>query len=281
MLSIDRTHRRLVALVALACLMVGCATPKPIPLIAHRGASHDAPENTLAAFELAWEKNADGIEGDFYLTSDQRIVCLHDKTTKRTAGRELVVADTAYDGLGDLDVGSWKDERYAGERIPALIQVLETVPRDRLIYIEIKCGPEIVPVLAGTLDASDLPYEQAIIISFRAEVIAAAKAWLPQCRAYWLTGYKVDEATGEVTPTIDEILATLAGCSADGLGSNAHDSLDSAFVGRLERAGYELHVWTIDDPATARRFHALGAASITTNRPAYLRNELHFPARQP
>ena len=62
-------------------------------LIAHRGASHDAPENTLAAFRLAWEQGADGIEGDFRLSRDGEIICLHDATTRRTAGIDLVVAD--------------------------------------------------------------------------------------------------------------------------------------------------------------------------------------------
>lgn len=64
-------------------------------LIAHRGASRDAPENTLAAFDLAWQQGADGIEADFRLTGDGRIVCLHDASTGRTAGVDLTVADVS------------------------------------------------------------------------------------------------------------------------------------------------------------------------------------------
>ena len=87
-------------------------------IIAHRGASHEAPENTLAAFRLAWEEQADGIEGDFYLTSDGQIVCIHDKTTKRVAPKqpELTVAKSTLKQLRSLDVGSWKNPRYAAER---------------------------------------------------------------------------------------------------------------------------------------------------------------------
>ena len=76
-------------------------------IVAHRGASHDAPENTLAAFRLAWEKDADAIEGDFYLTRDQQIVCLHDETTERTAPGQtcLQVAESTREQLRTLDVG--------------------------------------------------------------------------------------------------------------------------------------------------------------------------------
>ena len=63
-------------------------------IVAHRGASQDAPENTIAAFKKAWAQNADGIEGDFYVTKDQQIVCIHDANTERTAGRKLEVANS-------------------------------------------------------------------------------------------------------------------------------------------------------------------------------------------
>jgi glycerophosphoryl diester phosphodiesterase len=81
------------------------AAPK---LIAHRGASQAAPENTLAAFRLAWKEGADGIEGDFRLSKDGKIVCIHDADTKRANGAKFVVADTDSHVLRKLDVGKWK-----------------------------------------------------------------------------------------------------------------------------------------------------------------------------
>lgn len=66
----------------------------PPQIVAHRGASADAPENPLAAFRLAWKQGADVIEGDFYLTKDHRIVCIHDGDTQRVAGKHLVVAES-------------------------------------------------------------------------------------------------------------------------------------------------------------------------------------------
>src|SRR5829696_4703105 len=74
-------------------------------IVAHRGASHDAPENTLAAFNLAWEQGADGVEADFYLTSDGNIICSHDPDTQRTAGVKHVISETPFAVLRKLDVG--------------------------------------------------------------------------------------------------------------------------------------------------------------------------------
>ena len=109
-------------------------------IVAHRGASFDAPENTLAAFRLAWEQGADAVEGDFYLTADQQIVCLHDKDTKRTAPNQTsrVVSKSTLAELQQLDVGSWKAEKYKGEKIPTLQEVLKVIPANKKILIEIE-----------------------------------------------------------------------------------------------------------------------------------------------
>ena len=90
-----------------------------IPLvIAHRGYTAVAPENTLAAFRLGWESGADGVECDVHLTADGQVVCIHDYDTKRVSEQNRVVATTAWDDLRGLDVGGWKGKEWAGEPIP-------------------------------------------------------------------------------------------------------------------------------------------------------------------
>ena len=102
---------------------------KNTPLVyGHRGASGECPENTAAAFAEAWKQEADGIECDIHLTRDGELAVLHDPHTGRIAGRKLVVADMPWAGLRDLDVGSWKDPRFAAERIPLLRDVLDAMP---------------------------------------------------------------------------------------------------------------------------------------------------------
>ena len=244
-------------------------------IVAHRGASHDAPENTLAAFRLAWEQGADAIEGDFYLTSDQEIVCIHDKTTRRVAPRrhERNVAKSTLAELRELEVGSWKAAKYQGERIPTLSEVLKTVPPQKKILVEIKCGPEILPVLRKQLAASDLKPEQIIIISFNEAVIRQIRQTAPQYRANWLTGYRRRGAGW--SPSRDEVLAVLKRCGATGLGTHGDlRVIDQAFVDALRAAAKEFHVWTINDASAARKFKALGADSITTDRPEAIRRAI-------
>ena len=188
-------------------------------LIGHRGASHDAPENTLAAFRLAWEQGADGIEGDFRLTRDGEIVCLHDPTTRRTAGVRLSVADATLAQLRELDVGSWKGEQWAGEPIPTLREVIGTVPPGKRLFIELKSGPEILLPLAAILAESGLPHEQTVILSFSDEVVAEARQLLPHVKALWATDYKRDWQCGGWAPSIEAVLQTLERTGASVLAS--------------------------------------------------------------
>lgn len=262
----------------LILFMVSCGSVGEAQLIvAHRGASHDAPENTLAAFRLAWERQADAIEGDFYLTSDGQIVCIHDKTTKRVAPQqpELKVAESTLEELKALDVGSWKSPEFAGECTPTIQEVLGTVPAGRQIFVEIKCGPEIVPVLKQQLTASKLQPEQIAIISFDKDVIRECRRAMPQYRANWLTSYKHNREADVWTPSKTAVVETLKKTEASGLGTNGNlNVIDADFVKAVRDAGCGFHVWTINDALIARRFQTLGADSITTDRPAFIRAAL-------
>lgn len=244
-------------------------------IVAHRGASFDAPENTLASFKLAWKMDADAIEGDFYLTADQKIVCIHDKTTKRTAAVDREIATSTYEELKSIDVGSWKSPEFAEERIATLEQVLEIVPAGKTFLIEIKCGPEIVPVLTEVLNQKTLPFSQIRIICFDAEVIAACKKSLPGIKAFWLTSFKQDKRTKKWSPTLNEVLQTLKRIKADGLDSRAErEVVTGEFIEQVKNAGYEFHIWTVNDPKDADHFSELGVDSITTDRPDLLSNVL-------
>ena len=243
-------------------------------IVAHRGASEAAPENTLAAFREAWQQGADAIEGDFALTKDGEIVCIHDRDTQRTTGHKLIVAESTLAELRELDAGSWKHSRFARERIPTLDEVLDLVPPERTIFIEIKCGPEIAETLSQVVSRSKLSPSQIRIISFNSEVIAAVKKLRPDLKAFWLTSFKRDKKTGHWQPTIEQILATLERVHADGLDCRAHEVVDHGFVQKLRGRSHEFHAWTVDEGPTARRLCRLGVDSITTNIPARLRLEI-------
>lgn len=248
-------------------------------IIAHRGASRDAPENTLAAFRLAFEKEADGIEGDFRLTSDGQIVCIHDADTERVSNETLVVADSTLAQLKAIDVGRWKGKTWDGETIPTLLEVLRIVPDDKYFFIELKCGPEIVGPLKGVLSASSASMDKCVVISFDQETIKACRKAMPKLACQWLTSYKpesVDDRAAEWAPSQESVLRTLQGCDANGLGCKANkDAFTPEFINYLGGNGYSVfHVWTVDDVSTARHYQQLGAFGITTNRPKYIRDGL-------
>ncbi|HEY4262728.1 MAG TPA: glycerophosphodiester phosphodiesterase [Schlesneria sp.] len=244
-------------------------------IVAHRGASHDAPENTLAAFRLAWEQGADAVEGDFYLTKDNEIVCIHDGNTKRTSGVDLTVSASTLAELRQLDVGQWKGPKWQGERISTLAEVVAVVPTGKKIYIEIKCGPEIVPYLPPILERSGLKPEQTIVICFNDKVIDSVRRQIPSIKAHWLTGFTQDKETKAFRPTPDAVLQTLERIQATGLDVQGNrDAVDAAFVKRLRDQKLEFHVWTINDPNIARHFQQLGVDSITTDRPGFVREQL-------
>lgn len=264
---------RSLAVVALLALAwpVDAAGPR-VEIVAHRGASHDAPENTLAALRLAWAQGADASEFDVYLSKDGQIVVLHDKDTKRTAGLDRKVVDQTLQELRSLDVGKWKDARFAGEKIPTLAEMLAAVPMGKRVFIEVKCGPEIVPELDRVLRAAGLEPERTPVISFNADVIAAVKKARPDLPAYWVVSLKPKK--GEKPPTAEQLLARARTIRADGLDLSAAEALDAAYARKVKAAGLKLYVWTVNEPAVARRMVEIGVDGITTDRPGWLRERL-------
>lgn len=237
-------------------------------IVAHRGASRDAPENTIPAFQLAWEQGADAIEGDFHLSKDGEIVCFHDADTKRVAGTQLVVRQSTLAELKQLDVGATHGVAFNGTRIPTIAEVFATIPQGKKIFIEVKCGAEIIPTLLNEIDQSGLTQEQIVVISFNKQVIQQLKIKAPQYKASWLCSFNKQE-TGEITPALATVLKTLKQIQADGLSSNT--ALPASVIEAVSQQGYEWHVWTINDLNTARRMQALGVLSITTDVPGSMR----------
>jgi glycerophosphoryl diester phosphodiesterase len=242
-------------------------------IVAHRGASYDAPENTLAAFRLAWEQESDGIEGDFYLTADDRIVCIHDPDTQRTAGIKRIVEESSLAELRELEYGSWKDPRWHGEQIPTLRDVWETVPDGKLFVIELKSKESIAPVLADQLRTLDDGRIRVLIISFHQETAAACKALMPATRVHWLTKFSPDEAGVSFHPDVSTVAETIKRLGVEGVGMRAQrEVIDLAFAQALKQMDCrEFHVWTVDSIDDAKYFQTLGVMGITTNRPAHLR----------
>lgn len=259
-------------------------------IIAHRGASHDAPENTLAAFKLAWRQKADGIEVDFRLTKDDKIVCIHDATTGRAAGIDLIVSKSSFRQLRELDIGLGGGNEWAGERVPSVGEVFSIVPAGKKIFVEIKCGIEMIEPLRYEISRSKLKLKQIVVISFDENVISQVKKQIQSVKALWLSDIKKDKKSGEWTPSIQHILGVLGEANADGLSLKGDSLLPlrgsglateafsaQALTKLLTENKKEYHVWNVNDFETAVYFQKLGVDSMTTDRPEWLRDRLILP----
>lgn len=228
-----------------------------IMVVGHRGASRYAPENTVASAKLAWEQKADAVEIDVHLSSDNKIMVIHDYDTKKTCGEKHIVSKTPYRKLKKLDAGSWKDEKYKGEKIPTLDEIVSTIPLRGKLVVEIKSEIQIVPVIEKNF-ADHEKVDQLLFIAFDYETIVAAKKAFPNNKAFWLSG-----------KFPDGIKSTLEKVKADGLdGVDLKYSIVTAEVMQIASdLGLEVHVWTVNDLDKAKELEQLGVASITTDIP--------------
>ena len=240
-----------------------------IDIVAHRGVSSIAPENTLASINMAWQLGAN-VEVDVHLTKDHQIVAIHDKSTRRTAGIHHVVKDTTYESLKKLDVGRFKGRAFQGESIPLLSQILETMPSSRMLFVEIKCGAEILPYLDREFNRSGKRH-QMTIIGFELKTVTAAKERMPDIPTYWLRATRKDRAKKRQLPHDVAWIQAAKQRRLDGLDVHAA-GVTRAFAHAVKRANLKLYVWTVDNIKTARRLAWYGVTGITTNRPEFLLN---------
>jgi glycerophosphoryl diester phosphodiesterase len=243
-----------------------------VEIIAHRGASADAPENSLSAMKLAWEQKADAVELDLWLSSDGKLIVFHDANTKRFENKPRGISSLTLAEARKLDVGAWKDPKFKGERIPTLISILETIPKGKRAVLEIKCGPEILPELSREIRKSGRPPEELVIISFNHDALKRSKGMFPRIEHFLLSDYKKGKA-GKV-PELQPLIERCKAAGFAGLGLQYHWPIDARFTAQVKSSGLKLLVWTVDDAIVARRLRDAGVDAITTNKPRLLREEL-------
>ena len=256
------------------------ADASAVRFIGHRGESIDAPENTMAAFRLAADRQTAGFECDIYLTADNEIVCIHDATTTRTTGTNLTVAASTLAELKALDAGSWKGPQFAGERIPTLAEALALARDGFEIYVEIKCGAEILPRLVEVMAAEPKATpERVVFIGFSSALLTALRQQLPAYRAYWLTNTRLN-ADGSVTPTAAAAVAAAQACGAAGIDAQASAAISAAYVSAVQAAGLSFHLWTVNVASQAVAYAAMGVDTISSDCAAALAAHLAATARE-
>ena len=230
-------------------------------IIAHRGASAAAPENTLAAFALAADLGADAIELDVKLSKDGAPIILHDETVNRTTDAKGKVKDFTLADFQAMDAGSWKATQYAGERVPTLAQVFELVGSRLWINVELTNyftrGDDLVPTVVALIQKMNLQ-KRVLLSSFDPLNLRRARQLDPALplaqltdqaqniflREAWLTPFASHEARH---PDVEQ--------------------LKKRGVAWYHQRGYRVNVWTNNDPDDMREFVKQGVDGLITDLP--------------
>ena len=240
-------------------------------VIAHRGASSDAPENTLAAFQLAWEQGADAIELDVHRTKDGRLVVIHDSDTRRTTGERGAVAQQSASVLRQFDAGSWKGARWRAERLPLLEEVLEIVPSSSRVYVELKTDAECLPELHRVIGGCAVRPEQVVLMSSDYETMQAARSAISTCACGWI----IDRPWK--AQRLSRVLERAARGGLQCLAFSSEWPLEDGVIEAVHGAGLRVDAWTVDEPRRARALARAGIDGIITNVPRLIIEALSAP----
>jgi glycerophosphoryl diester phosphodiesterase len=223
-------------------------------VVAHRGASSLAPENTLASVQKALELGADHCEIDVQLTKDGEVVLLHDSKLKRTAGKPGALIDYTLDELGEFEVGSWFGQDYRGEPIPTLRQVIRAVKGKMLLNIEIKVSREETDIVRKVVDIihSEGISKKCLVTSFGRLIVEKVKEIDPRITTGFIFSQKYP-------PDVFE-------GNWDALSCN-YKVVDADFVAKAREFKKKIYVWTVDDEEEMKRLIELQVDGIITNRP--------------
>lgn len=227
------------------------------PLIfAHRGASAERPENTLAAFRRALALRVDGIELDVRATRDGVAVVFHDADLRRLAGRRERIDKLTWNELRRVELP-------AGERVPRLVDVLRLTRERAVVQIEIKAGTPVAPVVCAV--AAARAKGAVVLASFDAGLVREAGRLAPD-----LPRMLISEGRGSPAA----LARRVAACGASGLSVDFRAVRDAAWVGYFRARGLPVWCWTVNAAAPARRLARWGVAALLGDNPALLRRTL-------
>lgn len=229
-------------------------------IIGHRGASGYKPENTMAAFQLAAEQGADGIEFDVRLSADGHIVIIHDGLVDRTTNGNGFVSEMSLAQIRALDAGD-------GERIPTLVELFETMGDSLLYNIEIK---EYQWRNKGLETAVFALIQQH---NLQDKVIISTFSPIALRRAQKAVGGTIPTALCREEVGFQQHLYRLVDGEAD---HPQHTMIDAQYMAWAKKRGYRTNTWTVNDPAEAQRLAKLGVHGIITNTPDVIREAMSF-----
>jgi glycerophosphoryl diester phosphodiesterase len=234
-------------------------TPFPSPqdflIIAHRGASSYASENTIAAFDLALQMGASHLELDVHLTHDDHLVVIHDDTVDRTTSGTGSVASQTLAALQALDAGAWFGEAFAGARIPTLADVLTRYQGRAHLHIELKGHTAHLPQRTVDLVRAHGMAQHVTFTSFQHTHLQTMRAYAPELPTGWLVGEISDAVIAQA-----HALGCTQLCPCAPL-------VTAEIVQRLHTEGFIVRAWGVANEALMRQVVEAGADGMTVNFP--------------
>ena len=274
------------AVFAAAGLAAADAASRPFRLVAHRGASNEAPENTLKAFEVAWQDGAAwAVETDLCLTRDKKVVCFHGPMKKIT-GQEGETWKMTLDEVRALDVGKWKGEAFAGMRVPTLLEALKSLPSHGHFVLELKIGASdaFCQEFNDAMRESGVKPSQITFISFNRKTLRDLNRKLPGYDRMWLYGVRINK-DGTPSMTHDELLEVMKEEQLTGLNLTMSYKLwetfaSKEFIQRIHDAGGQAFFFLINRPELAQMLYDRGADGITSDHCVLLKNSIKQTVRK-
>jgi len=231
-------------------------------LIAHRGASGLAPENTLAAFRLALELGAEAVELDVRQAADKELVVIHDDDLRRTAGRSEHIRDLSWQELRRFDVGSWFDPRFRDERVPRLEEVFDLAAGRAELHVELKRGSSLYPGIEERvveLIRRRRAWKTCVVSSFDHASLFAVRALEPRLRLGYLLG----------ETSLKTAWKEMGELKAESLNLSLRQARAARAAG-CRRRRLKLLVYTVNDARAARRLEKMGVDGVFSNFPQLL-----------
>lgn len=256
--------------------MINLKSLKNLKIIAHRGASFDAPENTLASVNLAWVQNIHYVEVDVKLTKDNIIVVFHDETTIRYNQVDALLNQYNFKELSAIDVGIFKGEQWKNEFIPTLEQVLKTIPTNGTLVVELKDGPEMENPLVKLQKKNTKIWNQLEFISFNYETICMTKKIFPNNKCLWLLDLDYDSETTKNIPSNKEIIHKVKQHNLDGINVFAGEIANKSFFKIMHQENFEIYLWTINKVEHAKQYLPFSPDGLTTDRPKWMKEQLNM-----
>lgn len=236
-----------------------------LEIIGHRGASADAPENTIPAIKLAFEQGADGVEIDIKMTSDKKIVVFHDENTSRVSCQNKKISTNTLESLRSIDIGKFKSNIWKQTYISTLEEMLAIIPAGKKVIIEFKCESDAIYELKNIL--SNFDTKNIVIASFNFKMLSLSKKEIPNVETYW-----IHDISGFDSYLTDWVIEKAKIENINGLMMNV-DSLNEDVVKLTHDEDLKIYSWTVNSPSLAKQFSSWGLNGVITDKPGCIANQ--------